>query len=188
MQVMDNVSWAFHCAHTTAQTYGFLDHCTVVFYFYRTGCAGLLADSAADTADVTLLLCFCTFFLIGTFYHNVVCTLMDMDHFLWADFRTGATANAFLLIHFRHTILIDGNGSEFTFIYSGSTADTAFTASCFPLDCPASTIAGNNGCLIWKFLFDCHINPSFRMVCSQAGDCICGFRHSGNMHLRSPVR
>ena len=43
MQVMDNVSWAFHCAHTTAQTYGFLDHCTVVFYFYRTGCAGLLA-------------------------------------------------------------------------------------------------------------------------------------------------
>ena len=71
MQVMDNVSWAFHCAHTTAQTYGFLDHCTVVFYFYRTGCAGLLADSTADTADVTLLLCFCTFFLIGTFYHNV---------------------------------------------------------------------------------------------------------------------
>ena len=80
------MSWAFHCAHTTAQTYGFLDHCTVVFYFYRTGCAGLLADSTADTADVTLLLCFCTFFLIGTFYHNVVCTLMDMDHFLWADF------------------------------------------------------------------------------------------------------
>ena len=67
MQVMDNVSWAFHCAHTTAQTYGFLDHCTVVFYFYRTGCAGLLADSAADTADVTLLLCFCTFFLLEHF-------------------------------------------------------------------------------------------------------------------------
>ena len=125
MQVMDNVSWAFHCAHTTAQTYGFLDHCTVVFYFYRTGCAGLLADSTADTADVTLLLCFCTFFLIGTFYHNVVWTLMDMDHFLWADFRTGATANAFLLIHFRHTILIDGNGSEFTFIYTGFTSDTS---------------------------------------------------------------
>ena len=30
MQVMDNVSWAFHCAHTTAQTYGFLDHSTAV--------------------------------------------------------------------------------------------------------------------------------------------------------------
>lgn len=125
MQVMDNVSWAFHCAHTTAQTYGFLDHSTAVFYFYRTGCTGLLTDSAADTADVTLFLCFCTFFLIGTFYHNVVCTLMDMDHFLWADFRTGATANAFLLIHFRHTILIDGNGSEFTFIYTGFTSDTS---------------------------------------------------------------
>ena len=110
------VSWAFHCAHTTAQTYGFLDHSTAVFYFYRTGCTGLLADSTADTADVTLFLCFCTFFLIGTFYHNVVCTLMDMNHFLRADFRAGTTANAFLLIHFRHTILIDGNGSEFTFI------------------------------------------------------------------------
>ena len=66
MQVMDNVSWAFHCAHTTAQTYGFLDHCTVVFYFYRTGCAGLLADSTADTADVTLLLCFSEFTFIYT--------------------------------------------------------------------------------------------------------------------------
>ena len=87
--------------------------------------AYLYTDSTADTADVTLLLCFCTFFLIGTFYHNVVCTLMDMDHFLWADFRTGATANAFLLIHFRHTILIDGNGSEFTFIYTGFTSDTS---------------------------------------------------------------
>ena len=125
MQVMDNVSWAFHCAHTTAQTYGFFDHSTAVFYFYRTGCTGLLADSTADTADVTLLLCFCTFFLIGTFYHNVVCTLMDMDHFLWADFCAGTTANAFLLIHFRHTILIDGNGSEFTFIYTGFTSDTS---------------------------------------------------------------
>lgn len=125
MKVMDNVSWAFHCAHTTAQTYGFLDHSTVVFYFYRTGCTGLLTDSTADTADVTLFLCFCTFFLIGTFYHNVVCALMDMDHFLRADFRAGTTANAFLLIHFRHTILIDGNGSEFTFIYTGFTSDTS---------------------------------------------------------------
>ena len=130
-QVMDNVSWTFHCAHTTAQTYGFLDHCTVVFYFYRTGCAGLLADSAADTTDVTLFLCFCPFFLIGTFYHNVVCTLMDMDHFLRADFRTGTTANAFLLIHFRHTILIDGNGSEFTFIYTGFTSDTSICTAGF---------------------------------------------------------
>jgi flavorubredoxin len=50
---------------------------------------------------------------------------MDMDHFLWADFRAGTTANAFLLIHFRHTILIDGNGSEFTFIYTGFTSDTS---------------------------------------------------------------
>ena len=70
MQVMDNVSWAFHCAHTTAQTYGFFDHSTAVFYFYRTGCTGLLADSTADTADVTLFLCFCAFFLIGAFYYT----------------------------------------------------------------------------------------------------------------------
>ena len=146
------MSWAFHCAHTTAQTYGFLDHCTVVFYFYRTGCAGLLADSAADTADVTLLLCFCTFFLIGTFYHNVVCTLMDMDHFLWADFRTGATANAFLLIHFRHTILIDGNGSEFTFIYTGFTADLHP-----PLHATTAARYGN-------FFFTAIFSTSFHMV------------------------
>ena len=125
MQVMDNVSWAFHCAHTTAQTYGFLDHCTVVFYFYRTGCAGLLADSTTDATDFTLFLCLSTFLSVGTFYYNVIGTFMDMDHFLWADFRTGATANAFLLIHFRHTILIDGNGSEFTFIYTGFTSDTS---------------------------------------------------------------
>ena len=125
MQVMDNVSWAFHCAHTTAQTYGFLDHCTVVFYFYRTGCAGLLADTAANAADRTDLSGVFAILSVRTANHNVIGTLMDMDHFLWADFRTGATANAFLLIHFRHTILIDGNGSEFTFIYTGFTSDTS---------------------------------------------------------------
>ena len=64
MKVMDNVSWAFHCAHTTAQTYGFLDHSTAVFYFYRTGCTGLLADSTANTADFTLFFCLCPFTLI----------------------------------------------------------------------------------------------------------------------------
>ena len=112
---------------------------------------------------------------------------MNMNDLLRTDFGTLLAGNAFGFVDFCHSVFIEGNRAEFTCIDTGSTADTAFTASCFPLDCPASTIAGNNGCLIWKFLFDCHINPSFRMVCSQAGDCICGFRHSGNMRLQSPV-
>ena len=98
-QIVNRMSWTLHCAHSTAQADRLFYHCTVICNLDCLGRTGLLTDSTADTADVTLLLCFCTFFLIGTFYHNVVCTLMDMDHFLWADFRTGATANAFLLIH-----------------------------------------------------------------------------------------
>ena len=141
---MDNVSWAFHCAHTTAQTYGFLDHCTVVFYFYRTGCAGLLADSAADTADVTLLLCFCTFFLIGTFYHNVIGAFMDVDYFLWTYFCTGPAADTFLFIYFCYPIFIDGNGSEFTFIYAGFAADTAICTANFTFSRSASPITCYN--------------------------------------------
>ena len=171
------MSWAFHCAHTTAQTYGFLDHCTVVFYFYRTGCAGLLADSTADTADVTLLLCFCTFFS----YWNILpqCSLHTHGHgsLSVGRLRTGATANAFLLIHFRHTILIDGNGSEFTFIYTAlhpihPSAQPASPSADLhpPLHATTAARYGN-------FFFTAIFSTSFHMVFRSEEDYIV-FHHS----------
>ena len=58
---------------------------------------------------------------------------MDMDHFLWTYFRASSTADTFIFIYFCYSIFIDGNGSEFTFIYTGSTADTAICTACFAL-------------------------------------------------------
>ena len=63
-----------------------------------------------------------------------------MDHLLRADFCAGSAADTFLFIYFCYPIFIDGNGSELTFIYTGSTADTAICTSCFPLRRSASPI------------------------------------------------
>ena len=164
MQVMDNVSWAFHCAHTTAQTYGFLDHCTVVFYFYRTGCAGLLADSTANTAYLTLFFCLSSFAFVRTFDYNIIGTFMDMDNFLRTDFHTFSTGKAFIFIDFRHTIFIQGNCAKFTYADASSTANATICTSFFSLYRPASTITCYKGGSVWKSFFCCHINPSFRMV------------------------
>ena len=76
MQVMDNVSWAFHCAHTTAQTYGFLDHCTVVFYMDRTSSTGFFTDAAADAADRTDSSGIFAFIFVGAFNNNGIGTVM----------------------------------------------------------------------------------------------------------------
>ena len=58
---------------------------------------------------------------------------MDMDHFLWTYFRASSAADTFLFLYFCYSIFIDGNGSEFTFIYTGSTADTAICTACLAL-------------------------------------------------------
>ena len=141
---MNCMTRTFHSTHTTAQTHRFFDHCTVINYSDRTCCTGLLTDSAANTADFTLFLCFRTFFLIGAFYYNVVGTFMDMNHFLRADFCAGSAADTFLFIYFCYPIFIDGNGPEFTFIYTGLTSNTSICTACFPFSRSASPITCYN--------------------------------------------
>lgn len=149
---------------------------------------GLFTDSTANTAYRTLFFCLSSFAFVRTFDYNIIGTFMDMDNFLRTDFHTFSTGKAFIFIDFRHTIFIQGNCAKFTYADASSTANATICTSFFSLYRPASTITCYKGGSVWKSFFCCHINPSFRMVCSQAGDCICGFRHSGNMHLRSPVR
>ena len=103
---------AFHSTHTTDQTHRFFDHRTVINYSDCTRRTGFLTDSTANAADFTLFLCFRTFFLIGTFYYNVIGAFMDVDYFLWTYFCTGPAADTFLFIYFCYPIFIDGNGSE----------------------------------------------------------------------------
>ena len=141
---MNYMPWTFYSTHTAAQTHGFFDYCTVINHSDCTCCTGLLTDSTADAAGFTLFLCFRTFFLIGAFYHYIIGTFMNMNHILRADFRTGSTTDTFLFLYFCYPIFIDGNGSEFTFIYTGSTADTAVCTSCFTLSRSAPPITCYN--------------------------------------------
>ena len=131
-QVIDRMPWTFHSTHTAAQAHGFLNHCTVINHFDCACCTGLLTDSAADAADFTLFLCFCTFFLIGTFYNNVIGAFMDMNHLLWTYFCAGSAADTFLFIYFCYSVFIDRNGSEFAFIYAGFASDTSICTASFP--------------------------------------------------------
>ena len=107
-------------------------HCTVICYFNSTCSTGLLADPAADTACFALFLRRCTFALIGAFDHDIIRAFMNMNDLLRTDFGTFLAGNAFGFVDFCHSVFIEGNRAEFTCIDTGSTADTAFTASCFP--------------------------------------------------------
>ena len=53
--------------------------------------------------------------------------------------------------------LIDGNGSEFTFIYTGFTSDTSICTAGLTFGWSASPITCNYSRAIWKFLLYCHI-------------------------------
>ena len=141
---MNCMTRAFHSTHTTAQTHRFFDHRTVINYSDCTRRTGFLTDSTANAADFTLFLCFRTFFLIGTFYYNVIGAFMDVDYFLWTYFCTGPAADTFLFIYFCYPIFIDGNGSEFTFIYADFAADTAICTASFTFSRSASPITCYN--------------------------------------------
>ena len=122
---MNHMPWTFYSTHATAQTHGFFDYCAVIDYPDCACCTGLFTDSAANTTDFALFLCLGTFFPVGAFYHNIIGTFMDMNDLLRADFCTGSAADTFFFVYFCYPIFINGNGSEFTFIYTGSAANAA---------------------------------------------------------------
>ena len=81
---------------------------------------------------------------------------MNVDHALRADLCASPTGNTLFFIYFCHTIFIDRNRSEFTFIYASSTSNTAVLTSCLAFCCPASAITCHNCRTIWKLLLYCH--------------------------------
>ena len=141
---MNHMTRTFHRTHTTAQAYSFFNHRTVINYSDRACCTGLLTDSAANTADLTLFLCFRAFLLIGTFYYNVISAFVDMNNILRAYFCTGSAADTFIFIYLCYTIFIGGNGPEFALIYAGSAADTAICTACLTFSRSASPITCYN--------------------------------------------
>ena len=75
-QVIDRMLWTFYSTHSATQTYGFLDHCTVVFYMDRTGSTGFFTDAAADAADRTDSSGIFAFIFVGAFNNNGIGTVM----------------------------------------------------------------------------------------------------------------
>ena len=101
-------------AHAAAETDRFINDRTVIRHFDGTCRTCLLTDTAADTAGRTDLSGFFAILLVRTANYNIIGTFMDMNHLLRTFPHAFAAGDAFCLIYFCHTILINSNCLERT--------------------------------------------------------------------------
>ena len=133
----------FDHTHTAAEADRFINHCAVVCHFNGPCCTGLLANTAADTADRTDLSGLFALLLVGTANHDKIRTFMDVDDFLRAFTDAFTAGNAFIFIDFRYTVFIDCDSLKRTDRHTDAAANTAIFAVLSFLHM-ASAITGYN--------------------------------------------
>ncbi len=118
----------FYRTLTAGQTIPFIDHRQIVCHLNGAGRTNLFADAAADAGQLTLRASILAKCLIGAFDCHTVGTVMQANDLLRAFPHTGTTGDALILVYFRHTMFIEGNGAEFTSIYASAAADATIRA------------------------------------------------------------
>lgn len=183
------MSRTFYCAHTTTKAYALVNGCTIVNHANGACCTGSFAQAAADTADRTDLprtppgFGIHALVQIGAFYHDIVGTLMQMNHLLGTFSCTLSAGDAFLLIHLCHADLIDVNCAKLTRLHTRTAANTTVRAFGIRLIGAAAAVAGHQSRPVWESLPDCHnFNPSFRTVYCAAAAPSDALHSAGSRH------
>ena len=147
---------AFDGALAAGQAIPFIDHREIVRHLNGAGSTDLFADTAADTGHFALAAGLLAGGLIGAFHRYAVGAVMQADNPLRTFTHTGAAGDTLILIHFRHTVFIEGNSAEFTGVYTGAAGDTAVGTIR-----TAAAITGHECRPIGKAFFDSHTSHHF---------------------------
>ena len=159
-QIPNHMAGTFHGAHSAAKTKPLVNHRTVMDHFHCLCRTGFFTDAASDTAHPADFFCGFSFVLVGTFYHNIIGTFVNMNHFLMAGFYTCSTGSTPFFIYLGCLIPIPYNGTGLTDCHTVSASHAAI----FTLEsgaCGALSITGNHCRPVRKCFLTSHVYPSF---------------------------
>lgn len=186
MKIPDRMAGAFNRAHPAAEADFFADDRAVVPDADSSGCAGLFADPAADTADRALFAGGRPRVMVGTFDNNIVGAVMNPNDLLRAGPRTGTAGNAGRLIHLRHTVWGQVDGTKLAGRNAGPASKAAEGASGFFPGGRAAAVAGYNSRFVGKLFSHGHVSPSFHKAYGPAAERASVPRRSGNRRPQWP--
>ena len=152
-QIIDRVARTFDRALTAREADGFVDMREVIRHGDGPGGADLLADAAADAADLAhparVLACVA----VGAFDDDGVGACVDADELARAFAHALAAGDALVLVDLGHAVVVEGDGLELADVHAQLAADAAvLTVS----RGAAAAVAGDEGRLIRKAFFDSH--------------------------------
>ena len=156
--VDDSTTGAVHCAHAAAEALAVVDDGNVVLNMDCACGTDLLTHAAADAADFADAASILALVLVGALDNDVVGTFVDVDQILGAVGSALAAGNALVLIDLGNAQVVDENCVKLTSDDALLAADAAVDAlSVRGLAGAATTVTGNNCCLVGELLLDSHV-------------------------------
>lgn len=152
-QIIDRMARTFDRALPAREAVRLVDVREVVRHGDGPGRADLLADAAADAADLAHFARVLARVAVGAFDNDGVGAFVDADELARAFAHALAAGDALVFADLGHAVVVEGDGLKLAHIHAQLAADAAVLAVSRGA---AAAVAGDEGRLIRKAFFDGH--------------------------------